>query len=117
MINALAGPAAAVIGAAWITIIATAAIVFRRRVVAFLVRLAAPREDPAAQTRDLSIGVVLLAVFAYVLAAVVASLELLPADIRLWPMAIGIPILVVVNLLYWFRFANAGLSVVSWMRR
>ena len=70
-----------------------------------------------AQRREASIGVVLVAVFAYVLAATVAAMSLLPAGDKAWPLAIGLPVAALVGVLYWLRFANAGLSLTAWLRR
>ena len=103
--------------AAWLLIVATAAIVFRRRIVTILVRVAAPKDDPAAQRRDLTVGVILVAVFAVVLDATVTAASLLPVGGQPWVLGIGLPVAVVVNILYWVRFANAGLSVTGWLRR
>jgi hypothetical protein len=117
MVNVLGSPIAALIGAAWIALVATTVIVFRRRIANFLLRLATPLEDTAAQRRDITIGVVLLAVFALVLAATLATMFLLPSDVRPWPLAVGIPAIALLGILYSVRFSNAGLSVTGWLRR
>lgn len=108
---------AAIVGCAWICLIATALIVFRVRSVTLLERAVPPDDRTEAQRREASIGVVLVAVFAYVLAATVAAMSLLPAGDKAWPLAIGLPVAALVSVLYWLRLANAGLSLTAWPRR
>ncbi|ANF30722.1 hypothetical protein A0130_02645 [Leifsonia xyli] len=115
--NALASPIATLASTGWVLIVATAVILFRRRIVTVLVRFAAPKDDTVAQRRDLSIGVVLLAVFGYVLAGTVGAMTLLPAWARALPLAVGLPACALLAILYWVRFSNAGLSVLGWLRR
>ena len=117
MVTVLESPIAALIGATWIALVAVAVIVFRRRIAGYLLRLATPQEDTAAQRRDITIGVVLLAVFVLVLAATLATMFLLPSDAPPWPLAVGIPAIVLLGILYSVRFSNAGLSVTGWLRR
>ncbi|WP_285115562.1 hypothetical protein [Leifsonia sp. fls2-241-R2A-40a] len=109
--------AVVLICAAWVVIVATAVIVFRKRLAGYLQRLAEPQENVAAQRRDITIGIILVAVFAYVLAATLAALLLLPAGTPPWPLAGGLPLMALLALLYSVRFSNAGLSAVNWIRR
>ena len=108
---------AAIVGCAWICLLATALIVFRARVVRLLQRAARPDARTEAQRREATIGVVLLAVFAYVLASTVTAASLLPGADTVWALAVGLPVAALVNILYWMRFANAGLSLTAWLRR
>ena len=96
---------------------ATAAIIFRRRVANVLMRVAVSMDDEVAQRRDMRIGVVLASVSAYVLAATVIAMALLPEGARALPLAVGLPACALLAILYWVRFSNAGLSVVGWLRR
>jgi hypothetical protein len=115
-VTGLAASSDILVCAVWLLIVATAAIVFRRRIANALLRVARPQEDPSAQRRDLTMGVVLMAVFTYVVAATVTAMWLLPSSDQPWPLAVGLPVAAVVSILYWIRFANAGLSVTSWFR-
>ena len=108
---------APIIGCVWISVVATVLLIFRRRVVTFLLRLAAPQESVDGQRRDIGIGVALVAVFAYVLAATLTAMSLLPSGEKAWPLAVGLPVAALVSLLYWLRFANAGISLTGWQRR
>ncbi|MGH1548380.1 hypothetical protein ACRAWB_04040 [Leifsonia poae] len=101
----------------WIVLVATAMIVFRRRIVDLLMRIAAQTEDEVSQRRDLTIGVILVAAFIYVLAGSLAAYTFLPAALRTLPLAIGLPVCGLLAILYWVRFSNAGLSVLGWLRR
>ncbi|MGH1523094.1 hypothetical protein ACRAWC_03000 [Leifsonia sp. L25] len=105
-----------IVGGVWIAVLATAALVFRPRVVAFLVRFTVADTDEESRRRDLRAGVALLAAFAYVLVATLASVLLIPRTMSLWAIGIGLPIAVVINVLYWVRFRRAGLSVRGWTR-
>jgi hypothetical protein len=60
---------------------------------------------------DLRIGVALMAVAGYVLAVGLAAGVLLPSTAIVWVAGIGIPIELMVYLLYTLRFRNAGLHV------
>ena len=106
-----------IFGAVWVMVCATALLVFRKPVVRLLFKLAISGESEEVRRRDLNIGVVLLAAFAYVLAATVIATALLPPPDNVWPLACGIPICVFLAILYWIRFKNAGLSVLNVLRR
>ncbi|MEN0083173.1 MAG: hypothetical protein AAGC66_00260 [Leifsonia sp.] len=110
-------PVAVLVGAVWVAVLATVAVLFRGRIAGYVLRLASPQEDEAAQRRDATVGVVLVAVFGYVLAAMVMTMSLLPSGDKVWPLAVGLPAAAVLALLYSVRFSNAGLSVMNWLRR
>jgi len=101
----------------WLFLVTTLILVFRRRLVTLLLRVAQPREDEAAQRRDMTIGVTFVAVFGYLFCAVMAAFNLLPEPSRVWAFGLGIPALLIVNIVYWTRLSRAGLSVLRWLRR
>lgn len=101
----------------WLVIVATALIVFRKLVAKFLLRLAVSDEPEANRRRNLTIGVVLVAVFAYVLAAIGITANFVPSAAVPWVIGIGVAIEFFVAINYWVRFQQAGLSPLKRLRR
>ncbi len=65
----------------------------------------------------MTVGVTLVAVFGYLLCSIVTVAALVPDPARAWAFGLGVPVIVVVNLVYWVRLSRAGLSVTRWLRR
>ncbi|WP_158867261.1 hypothetical protein [Leifsonia sp. AG29] len=101
----------------WLLLVTTLILVFRRRLVTLLLRVAEPREDETAQRRDMTVGVTGVAVFGYLFCAVMAALNLLPEPSRVWASGLGMPVLLIANVAYWVRLSRAGLLVIRWVRR
>ena len=106
-----------IVGGVWVVIVATAILIFRRRIVTLLLRLCVSDRTKVEQRRDLNIGIILLAVFAYGLVGILLVVPILPSPAIAWVVGFGIVIEFLVATLYWIRFANAGLSLTSWMGR
>jgi glycerol uptake facilitator-like aquaporin len=100
-----------------VLIVATALVVFRNRVAEFLLPFTVSDEPEGDRRRNLTIGVVLVAVFAYVLAAIIITANVAPSTATPWVIGIGLVIDFFVAIIYWIRFQQAGLSPVNWMRR
>ncbi|CAM5300117.1 hypothetical protein [Leifsonia shinshuensis] len=107
----------AIVGVVWFAILATAVLVFRRRVVGVLLQLTISERSEEARRRDLGIAVTLLCSFVYVLVASLLAQFVLPAPASLWALGIGVMIGFFLSLLFSIRFQNAGLSVLGRLRR